>query len=443
MQQAKYPRFESTMWGDIPITSMEMQNLVLQPIAPDTNNTTVMEVQNLAGTSTLTVDGDGDLVCKTITTGDSQTRTGLRNAIIGGSSNTLSVADSVVAGASNTISGGTQNSILGGGGNIVTGASYNATIVSGADNIMSGGSSNCTTIAGGYLNEVTSGSSFGCFIGSGTTNLITATAGDYNFIGGGVQNEINDGQGQWVGGGYLNTITTTYGVGGYSSIVGGYNNACSDVYTFIGGGDGNTCSATRASIVGGYNNTASGSYSSVLGGAFAEAGSSYAAVLGGAYNKSYGLASTTMGTHAYAVDRCERSFANEYWSTSGDRKMSEYLLWRTTGAPAMAYIYYLDGDAATEEITMTTTGVIYLSMEWVTSRNGASNSFGGRKTYIIYGPTPTENAIVTESGFVTSAMTSVPVVTIVAGKIRITTTTTTTNTLRHFCYVKTLQMTRG
>lgn len=428
------------MWGDIPITSMEMQNLVLQPIAPDTNDTTLLEVKNLAGTTTLTVDGDGDLVCKTITTGDSQTRTGLRNAIIGGSQNTVSVVDSFVTGVLNEISGGSQNSITGGGGNLITGASFNATIVSGADNIMTGGSSNCTTIAGGYLNEVSSGSSFGCFIGSGTGNLITTNAGNYNFIGGGVQNEITDGQGQFIGGGYLNTIAST--TGGYSSIVGGHTNACTDVYDFIGGGETNTCSAPHASILGGEGNLVTAEAASIVGGNGNTAQGTYSTILGGVANKTSGHSSTSQGVLAEAVDRCERCFANDSWSVVGDRKCSEYLLWRTSNSVA-PYTYYLDGDIATEEITLSTTGVFYLHMEWVVSRNSASNTHGGRKTYVVYSPTPTIIAIETANGAVTSAMNSVPVVSISGSIIRITTNSTTTNTLRHFCYVRILQMTRG
>jgi len=160
---------------------------------------------------------------------------------------------SIVAGGfTNVVSGGGDDSFIGGGEANTLMATADSAIVAGNSNTISksdsaivGGQFNSTAaanslIGGGESNQIESGGTYGGIV-SGNLNNLSA---EYGFIGAGISNTVS-------------------GEGGYIA-AGGYNTVSGEG-AVIDGGFNNTAGGTFATIPGGYVNSAAGTYSFAAG----------------------------------------------------------------------------------------------------------------------------------------------------------------------------------
>lgn len=216
-------------------------------------------------------------------TNGSQTASGDRATILGGSSNTASGSKAAVGGGLGNTAGSTTDVAVGGTGNSVN--SSEGGILGGSNNTVS---SNDGTIIGGSGNNSSSNRGF---IGGGSGNTMTSNQA---FIGGGSGNN-NTGDNAGIFGGYQNTVTGTHAtaLGGMNNtvnstnratIAGGDNNSASSNYSFVGGGSGNTSSSSGTVVFGGTSNSVTSQYGMILGGASNSVSNSYGFIGGGQSN---------------------------------------------------------------------------------------------------------------------------------------------------------------
>ena len=394
MQNAKFPRFETTMWGDVAV-DVETRSLILQPVAPDTNSSIVLEVENLAGTTTASINGNGDIIAKTITTGaTTNVRTGTNNNVLGGNTNSVSASNSLIGGGNtNTISSsGTDNVILNGQQGSIGTTCFRS------------------MIGTGFLNALTANTCANCAIVSGTSNSIIGGVTDSSCIATGTSNVINGTDNAFIGGGSTNSMTNN----SLCFIGGGYNNQTTALAATICGGSDNKCNGLEyCSIMGGVANTASGKYSSVLGGANAVA-------------NQWGQAAWA-GGNAFAV--------------VGDSQVSRFTL-RNLAITNIGYIMYLDyPQSTTNEISMgnTSWGILDLNLVCVRLLSNTISTYKNSYWYTTNSGAPGANIGSMALGGLfdngTASMTAPTLAIISNNIIRITANVSTTADCELFAYV--------
>ena len=266
------------------------------------------------------------------------------SVIGGGNGNHVTGQLSFIGGGDQNINDGIKTVIGGGGNNTVTAASLAGSIVGGIGNIVTGaygliGNGNLNTagtwavIGGGQYNQANGKS----FIGNGGSNIVT---GELNTIVTGYQNRIyNNPEKSFIGTGLKNYIYTSN-----SSIVTGYKNKINAPYStivngsynityvgseksFIGNGRGNQITGPYSTIIncdsnkiyggskqsfigGGYNNRINGGTRSFIGGGFYNKtyGGNYTFIGNGYYNYVYS-SNAFIGTGRYNVIGNNTSYA--------------------------------------------------------------------------------------------------------------------------------------
>jgi len=265
------------------------------------------------GVRSAIIAGTSNSISGTITSGDLEGN----NTILSGNANkiTVSLTSVILGGRVNTIlstdsSSPTKNSVIAGGsGNRVTGsdsvilggstnsASGGATIVSGYQNTNSATNA---VILGGYSNEVDSIRA----VVSGFNNRGSAID---SFIAGGTSNNIDSGDSNFIGGGHNNTIAGGSIIG--SAIAGGDGNKASTNYTFIGGGVSNTVSATHSFVGGGLSNTASG-YKAFIGGGEFNTSSGEGSFVGGGWRNTASALNSFIAGGGFNIASGNRAFVS-------------------------------------------------------------------------------------------------------------------------------------
>jgi hypothetical protein len=177
-----------------------------------------VQVISGSGSTSGTVNGEGNLVIGYDKNEGKHEQTGSHNLILG-EEQTFTSYGGVLAGFHNTLSG-SYSSVTGGEDNTVSG-SYGA-VTGGVNNTVSG---KWSSVTGGDANT---------------------TTGDWNAVTGGEDN-------------------TASGVAGAASVSGGYENAAGS-FSSISGGEKNKATGTWAWVGGGFKNTASGHFASIFGG---------------------------------------------------------------------------------------------------------------------------------------------------------------------------------
>ncbi len=273
----------------------------------------------------------------TIGGGNSNATNGDYAAIGGGMTNTIHSEYSFIGGGNiNTIAvAGTYATIGGGYSNVISGTS--ATIGGGSRNTaansgsaIGGGSNNTasntyTTISGGANNTAPG---YAATVGGGTNNHAGTADGDRNaVIGGGDHNSITGGYDSTIGGGGYNQITAHH-----STIGGGMSNLSQGQYGTIGGGQSNVISATYSTIPGGYR----------------------------AQTTHYG----------------EMAYASGGFAAAGDAQATTYVLRGTTTDQGGNYYLYLDGDNASESITIVPQHIMFFDIQVVAIEHDNNYSAG-------------------------------------------------------------------
>jgi hypothetical protein len=186
--------------------------------------------------ATDTTNGLGNLIVgyNELRDGDTNTRTGSHNVVVG-KFNNFSSFGGVVVGFLNEISG-TFASVSGGSGNIASGTF--ASVSGGANNTASGPGA-ASSVSGGLQNTA---------------------SGNQSSVSGGHLNTARSSSAT-VSGGNFNTASDRF-----ASVTGGDRNTASGGFSSVNGGENNTASGQFSSVSGGENNTASGQFSSVSGG---------------------------------------------------------------------------------------------------------------------------------------------------------------------------------
>ena len=226
-------------------------------------------------------------------------------------------------GTSNSVSG--ADSFIGGGNGNAVYDDY-GTITAGRGNVVGVDDGNTTTrlygtVGGGYTNTA---SDYSSTVSGGYTNI---ASGGYCTVSGGYTNTAS-GHSSTVSGGYTNIAN-----GGYSTVSGGSNNITNGNYTTVSGGYTNTVSDYYSTVSGGRNNIASGYSSTVSGGLFNTASGSYSTVVGGGYNTAASDYSIAMGHYANvkAAHPGTFLFADNATGTALDSLGSNEFMVRATG----------------------------------------------------------------------------------------------------------------
>ncbi len=236
-------------------------------------NAVNVQIVSGSGSTSGTVNGEGNLVVGYAENANGYSQTGSNNlivgsnngwksygGIVGGYSNQDLSKYSSLFGGSNSASG--EYNLMGGYHNKAT-APY-ASVTGGRDNLASGNSS---SVAGGCLNVA----------GTGTPPSGTCSADNQSVLGG-FENTAS-GVEATISGGEVGVAS-----GGASSVSGGQFNGASGGGSSVSGGDENTASGSFASISGGFSNSATTFDASVSGGESNTAQASGASVLGGDSN---------------------------------------------------------------------------------------------------------------------------------------------------------------
>ncbi len=294
-------------------------------------STVNVQVVSGSGSTSGTVNGEGNLVVGYAEHPSSHPQTGSNDLVlgsnngwssygqlVGGTGNTASGAYAGVLGQNNTASG-TESSVLGGlngtasataaavsGGNANTASGSNGAWVGGGYKNVARGSS--TTVIGGAYGQATGANAS---IGGGEHNI---AADQYSFMGGGCDNLAGTGTlptntcntigVEAVTGGSANHASGVLSaIGGgdqnkadaeYSSVSGGFFNDASGIASWVSGGAGNNAAA-QASVSGGFDNVASGLYASVTGGEYNTASGGSGSISGGEYNAATDLSDSVSG----------------------------------------------------------------------------------------------------------------------------------------------------
>ena len=223
-----------------------------------------------------------------------------------------------------------------GGGYSNKASSIQSVVVGGQNNTASSlqsfiGSGNSNTTSGGTENAIV----------GGALNTISGT-GSYGFVGAGFQNTVSSGY-SVVSGGQSNTASTNT----HATVVGGQSNTSSGQYSVTGGRQ-NVSSGPSAISLGTFNNS-SGSYSVTLGQSNL-ASSTYASAIG-AYSIASGFASTCIGDsgNAYLRNMFTTGYGN--FALQGDNQSSIIAARKQdTLTTAATTILSLDGTGTTNLI---------------------------------------------------------------------------------------------
>jgi hypothetical protein len=191
---------------------------------------------------------------------------GTFSAIIGGQSNTITIATS-----NNTILGGSDNymsaggnfgfkSIVGGYNNRIVGANGYNGIFSGRDNEINGGDYS-TTILGGLNNTLIGGTYGSTMVGAfyATMNQVGTSV-----IAGGAGSTMNSSNDCFMGGGRSNTMNNGYADGGSAIIAGNTNNLTGNLNAIIGGNNNTITGGTNVIMLGTSGRTAYAPYTTYV-----------------------------------------------------------------------------------------------------------------------------------------------------------------------------------
>ncbi len=232
-----------------------------------------VQVVSGSGSTSGTVNGEGNLVVGYAENPDNRPRTGSNDLVVG-SDNGWTSYGGLVGGSCDRATGAYASAL--GVGNVASGA---ASLAAGRGNVASGGQA---SVLGGQNNRA-SGNWLSVVGGSdnvaGPGTVPTAScANPAEAILGGASNDATGGQ-STVGGGQLNVAD-----GPIASVSARYTNDAHGLGTSVSGGYGNTSSGNESSISGGGKNSTSGAVASIAGGYYNTATVDEASVLGGCSN---------------------------------------------------------------------------------------------------------------------------------------------------------------
>ena len=277
-----------------------------------------VNVQIVSGTGSTTgsLNGEGNLVVGYAENPVGRKRTGSNNLIVGSSSGWASYGE--IVGGWNNLASGPYATVFG-RGNTASG-SYSSAL-GGQANVASGDSS---SVGGGHYNlafDPFASVDGGCQNVAGSANALTGScsSGAEAVLGGlanvasgleadvaGGNENVASGPFSSVGGGAENAATDSWGAvaGGCSNTTGGGTNPnfsdCSwltapSAGAILGGADNLVYSANGAAIAGGFNNNVGASFGSINGGIENFVNDLYGSILGGCSNETGASSPTACG----------------------------------------------------------------------------------------------------------------------------------------------------
>jgi hypothetical protein len=231
---------------------------------------------------------------------DSDITDGDFNAIVGGSTNTVSNNGAFIGGGLSNDVTGLYSAILGGNGGTVSGQEA---AVAGGNGLTASGLRSFAAGGGSHTANNTDSAAVG---GDGNT-----ASGVNSFVAGGSDNTASNLSAACIGGA-TNTATRQY-----SATIGGQANSITERWSVAAGGQGNDVTGVRAIAAGGYFNTIGGQMAGILGGQNNTTSANRAVVLGGYFNTAahedgvaLGRGALTSALRDFVIGHANAGFSN-------------------------------------------------------------------------------------------------------------------------------------